>query len=116
MRILPILGISLLMMGCGGRVANPVKAQNDHDKLLTCSHLNGEKTNLDKRLIELVGETKDKGPNNLGMLMVSPLFLDLSQTEKEEAKAIDDRKIVLAKLMDDKDCKVINPDSVETDG
>jgi len=94
----------MMLAACGGRVANLTSATNPWDNELSCSHLHGEYKNHDKRLVELTGERGEKGLSNAGMLLVSPLFLDLSQTEKQEAQAIAARQETLDTLMQGKSC------------
>lgn len=102
-----ILGFILasgMLAACGGRVAQPIAVSNSWDAKLSCSHLYGEYQNHDKRLVELTGERKDKPMHNVGMLLSSPLFLDLSQAQKEEAKAIYNRQERLSSIMQNKSC------------
>lgn len=99
-----LLVLSCLLVGCGGRVANPVAIEKSLDSRMTCSHLQGEYDQHEKRLVELVGERKDKPVHNLGMLVTSPLFLDLSKAQKKEAEAIYSRKERLEVLMSQKNC------------
>jgi len=94
----------VFLMGCGGRVANLVPTQSPLDQNLSCLHLKGEKANHISRLAELTGERDDKVMNNLGMLLVSPLFLDLSGTEKAEAEAIYKRNQRIDELAVLKNC------------
>lgn len=89
---------------CGGRVADPISVSNSWDSELSCSHLQGEYQNHDKRLVELTGERKDKPMHNVGMLLSSPLFLDLSQAQKYEAEAIYKRQERLRSIMKNKPC------------
>ena len=92
------------LCGCGGRAAKPIVIENDFDTRLSCAHLAGERDNNLKRLEELTGESRDKFTNNAGMLVVSPLFLDFSQTQKREAEAIMARNQRIDTLMADKSC------------
>ena len=74
------------------------------DSQLSCSHLFGEYENNNKRLVELTGERGDKPLHNVGMLLVSPLFLNLSSAEKEEAESIYLRQQNLEGLLQAKTC------------
>ena len=94
----------LVIVGCGGRVANPVMLERAFDDELSCSHYAGEYENNIKRLSELTGESKDKVRDNIGMWLVSPLLLDISNTQKEEAAAIFARNDRLQILMAGKNC------------
>ena len=104
---------TVFLAGCGGRVAAPVALENSFDSKLSCSHLNGEYSNNQKRLVELTGERKDKPIHNVGMLLTSPLFLDLSQAQKEEIQAIYDRNENITALMLSRECDMSGIDVPE---
>jgi hypothetical protein len=95
---------SVLLAACGGRVAAPVAAVNSFDGQLSCSHLQAEYAANRQRVIDLVGEQGEKGQNNIGLLLVSPLFLDFSSTIKTELKAIQSRDERLAGLAGARGC------------
>lgn len=105
MRALALL-CALFLASCGGRVANPVALERSFDDALTCTHLAGEHENNFKRLSELTGESKDKVRDNFGLLISSPLFLDFSNTQKEEVAAILARNERLSELMKVKGCRL----------
>lgn len=104
--LLLIAAISLA--GCGGRVARPVLVDQALDSKLSCAHLSGEYANNKKRLAELVDERAFSDKNNLGLLVTSPLFIDLSDTQKKEALALRARNQRLEELMREKDCPVVS--------
>lgn len=113
---LTLIVSSTVFAACGGRVAQPTAVSNSWDSQLSCSHLYGEYQNHDKRLVELTGERKDKPMHNVGMLLSSPIFLDLSKAQKEEAKAIYDRQVRLRDIMQNKSCaQFLTLKSPETD-
>ena len=97
----------LLLAGCGGRVAQPLQVTRDIDPSLTCDHLRAEYDNNLRRRVELTGESADKVGNNIGILLVSPLFLDLSDSQKIEAKSIIERNLHLEDLARQKNCPVL---------
>lgn len=103
-RLCAIAATSLLAAGCGGRAAHPVVLDQPFDARLSCAHLAGELSNNEKRLDELQGERDGKPAYNAGMLVVSPLMLDLSDTQREEAKALVARNERLSALMAEKSC------------
>ncbi len=103
MRWISVL-FAFVLTACGGRVANPVALERSFDDQLSCSHYVGELENNIKRLSELTGESNDKARDNLGLLISSPLFLDFSTTQKDEAAAILARNERLRELMAAKDC------------
>lgn len=104
MRLLIILSAAVALSGCGGRVAVPVKVFQDIDAQLSCEHLKAEYNNNISRVAELTGESSDKVRDNIGLLLVSPLFLDLSGTQKTEVKALNERNQRLKDLSVQKQC------------
>lgn len=106
-RFIGIIALSVTLIGCGGRAAKPITITNDFDNQLSCSHLNGEYNNNLFRLEELTGESRDKFSNNAGMLLVSPLFLDFSQTQKQEAEALLARNERIEQLLAARACPAI---------
>lgn len=98
----------LLLAGCGGRVAQPIQLTRDIDPSLTCDHLKAEYDNNLKRRVELTGESADKVGNNIGILLISPLFLDLSDTQKVEVKALLARNGHLEELARGKQCPALS--------
>jgi len=79
---------AVFLAACGGRVAQPVAVTNSYDAQLSCAHLAAEKSNIAFRKTELLGEREESVRDNLGLLLVSPFFLDLKNTEKAEAQAL----------------------------
>lgn len=116
MRIL-ILVSAMILAGCGGRVANPIALNKSFDGELSCAHLAGELDVNAKRLVELTGESKDKPIHNLGMMLSSPLFHDLSPTQKNEAAALVARNDRLNALAKNKACElpIPSPSADETE-
>lgn len=103
-RLILCLTAFAVLAGCGGRVAKPVALVQPFDEKLSCAHLAGEYSNNEKRLAELLDERAFSNMNNLGLLVTSPLFLDLSDTQKKEALALRARNERLAALMKAKSC------------
>ena len=94
-----VFGAALLALGCGGRAAHPVDIIQPNDDRLSCAHLAGEHANNEKRLLELREESGAKPAYNAGMLISSPLLLDFSDTQREEAAALIARNERLESLM-----------------
>ena len=88
-------------------MSNPIAQSLTFDEKLTCSHHNGEYENNTKRLVELLGERKDRVRDNFGMLISTPLFLDLSDTNKKEVAAINARNTQIISLMTTKKCEFV---------
>ncbi len=97
--------LTALVPACGGRVAQPVLVDKGYDAKLSCAHLAGELSNNEKRLIELKAERDGKAAENIGLLLVSPLFIDLSDSQKNEVKALIARNDRLKDLMSQKTCE-----------
>ena len=107
--IIITLTACFLMAACGGRVAQPVMLQTSLDENLSCTHLSGEYDNNTKRLVELVGEREGKAAKNIGTaLFVNPIFLDLSQSQKQEVAALDARNERLIMLGSLRECKFVD--------
>ncbi|MEM7571162.1 MAG: hypothetical protein AAF337_15330 [Pseudomonadota bacterium] len=85
-------------------MAQPIEAVKPLDDVLTCAHFQAEKKNNDFRLTELVGERKESVRDNVGMMVSSPFFLDLKNSEKVEAEALERRNGQLTFLMLSADC------------
>ena len=98
---------AVTLYGCGGRVAMPVALVRDVDPQLSCDHLQAEYDNNARRSLELSGESSAKVGDNLGLLLVSPLFLDLSDTQKVELKALVARNDRLKSLASAKGCPTL---------
>jgi hypothetical protein len=86
-------------MSCGGRVGNPVPPTTPYDDKLDCAHLQAEKSVNTARAADLLGEGDSDVRNNLGFLLLDPLFLDLSNTEQKEITAFQARNQVLDGLI-----------------
>ena len=103
-----ILGIVVFgLVGCGGRVAQPLTATTYLDEQLSCAHIRGELERNILRLAELGEETSQKHANNLGLLIVNPLFIDLSDSLSEEAQSITVRNARLVELANARSCEDI---------
>jgi hypothetical protein len=93
---------------CGGRVSRPIELVQSIDPQLSCLHLEAEHGNNRKRMSELLGERSDQMRDNMGWIVASPLFLDLKDTEKKEAKALVDRNARLVSLAKEKSCALVS--------
>ncbi len=61
---------------------------NDFDAQLSCDHLAAERTANRRRVADLTHEKDQKPGYNIGILLLSPLFLDFSNSVRTELKAI----------------------------
>lgn len=107
-RLIILVVLALGVAGCGGRVAQPLTATTYLDDQLSCAHIRGELERNILRLAELGEETSQKHANNLGLLIVNPLFLDLSDSLSEEAQSITVRNGRLVELADSRGCEDIS--------
>ena len=98
------LSLGLILAACGGRKAAPVEAVRNSDSQLTCAHLAAERSVNDARIADLTGESEFSTRNNVGFLLASPLFLDLSDSIQVEVRAIGERNEQLEKLSKEKNC------------
>ncbi len=89
-------------------MTDPVSERRAHDSFLTCNHLIAEHSVNLKRMVELDSERQFESANNVGMLLVSPLFMDLSDTEKKEIAALLKRNTELERLMMSKNCEALD--------
>jgi hypothetical protein len=88
-----------LLSGCGGRVSRPVAAHEPYDDQLDCAHLTAEKSVNTALARDLTGEQANDANNNLGQLLLNPLFLNLSGSEQRELEAFAAREKVLDQLI-----------------
>jgi len=87
------------LAGCGGRVSHPVEAVTDHDDRLSCDQLRAERRVNDSRMADLRDEKQNAEMNNVGLVVVSPLFFDLSSSEGKEIVALAARNQTLDALI-----------------
>ncbi|MEM9046050.1 MAG: hypothetical protein AAGC81_15285 [Pseudomonadota bacterium] len=98
------LSAVVVLVGCGGRQANPVAQQRAIDAQLTCAHLSGERSFNMARIEDLLGELEASDQNNFALLVTSPLFIDLSDSEQTEIEALHSRNEELDRLLVAKNC------------
>ena len=96
--------LAALVGGCGARKAEPVQTTRATDKILSCSHLDAEHQVNTRRMAHLITEKGAQEMNNIGFLILSPLFLHLSNTDQQEIRALQDRNHQLALLMGTRKC------------
>lgn len=99
-----VIGLALLVSACGGRVSEAVSVERDTDSMLSCEHLLAEFRINAGRVPELNSERSQQSGNNVGLLLVAPLFMDFSDTEKKEIEALKNRNSRLLVLLEEKSC------------
>lgn len=98
--------IPIILTSCGGRVANIVPERTTSDEYFTCSHISGEHEMNLAKVKDLTKEKKAESVNNVGMLLVAPLFLDLNSSQKDEILALQKRNERLEQLSEEKNCNL----------
>ncbi|MGI9307184.1 MAG: hypothetical protein ACR2P5_07775 [Gammaproteobacteria bacterium] len=102
----------LSVSGCGGKTANPISAKEVGDKELDCDEIEAEMSDLDARARRLLGEQSNKTGKNVALgvagwfLLVPWFFMDLSDAERQEAQAMQDRIRHLQRIANKKDCDI----------
>ena len=101
--------VSLILVGCAGRSASPVRSYKATDDGLSCPEIKSEMSYVDNQVATLIPESH-KGTKNavLGVtgwfLIVPWFFMDLSKAEQQEIKAYQNRYMELEKLYAKKGC------------
>ena len=88
-----------MLASCGGRISRPVAATEPYDQRLDCDHLVAEKAVNAARARDLPGEQRNDVNNDVGFLLLSPLFLNLSGSEQTELEAFAAREKTLNALI-----------------
>lgn len=99
-----LLLAGLVLYGCGGREARPVAKTTSFDDRLSCGHLESQLGANEARMEDLGVEAKLQSDQNVGMVLVAPLFLNLNDSERQEIEALRERNSVLIDLAEKKDC------------
>lgn len=94
----------VILAACGGRVARLVEPRSALDAQLSCDHMEAEFSTHLNRLRELSDERKRGTRDNVGILLMSPLFLNLSDTERKEAASLQERNKILLDLAEARQC------------
>lgn len=108
----------LLGAGCAGRHAQPVVIHQYGDPYKSCSSLHLEMRTIESDVHRLIPQT-NKTPKNIALgaagwfLFVPWLFMDFTEPEKQEIKALERRYQYLALLSQEKKCEVDNQITLE---
>lgn len=103
------VGVMIFVIGCAGRAANPVVAQQYGDERKTCQALEREMFFIQGEIQRLVPQTEKTGKNTAlgvtGFFFLVPLFfMDLSKAEQIEIDAYRQRYNHLLSVAGDKQC------------
>jgi hypothetical protein len=102
--IVTLLASSIVITaGCGGRVADPVPTYRAGDEQMSCSELKTEMAYIEGEVNKLIPESKKTGKNvalgAAGLFLIFPwFFMDMSDAEKTEIRAYNERYLALEKL------------------
>lgn len=101
---------SVLLASCAGRTANPIPVREVGDSKLDCDVIAYELSELDRKARRLLSEQSNKTGKNAAWgvagLFLFPLWLglDLSDAERQEAVALQDRYRHLDRIYNKKKC------------
>ena len=98
-----------VVVGCGGRAANPVMVAQYGDNKRSCEALQVGMSQTQQEISRLVPETEKAGMNTAlgvtGLFLIVPwFFMDFTESERIELNAYRQRYNHLAMIAMDKDC------------
>ena len=101
--------LGLILIGCGGRTANPVAAVKAGDEQLSCSALRVEMAHVESQVQGLLPKSKKTGKNvalgTAGLFLIVPFFfMDFSGAEQAEIRAFQERYGALQRTYANKGC------------
>ena len=116
-----ILIVSVGLLGCAGRAANPVLQDQVGDNQKSCDTLQTEMAGIQSQIQKLTPES-DKTGKNVGLgiagafLIIPWFFMDLTDSEKTEINAYNMRYNKLMTISTQKKCQflAVTPDVPET--
>jgi len=97
-----MLSFTIIVAGCAGQKANPVRAYKSTDEGMNCSEIKAEMSYVESQIASLIPETEKTGKNTVlgvtGWFLIVPwFFMDLSTSEQQEVKAFQARYMELDK-------------------
>lgn len=110
-KTISVLLISMCLISCGGRAANPVMVQQYGDQNISCAGIEKELNFIESEVTRLAPQTDKSGKNTAlgvtGALFLVPLFfMDFSKAEQIEVDAYRRRYNHLLILAEDKKCGI----------
>jgi hypothetical protein len=104
-----VLSCVFIIVGCGGRAANPVMISQYGDQRKSCEALQMEMAQNHQEITRLLPETEKTGKNAalgvLGVFILVPwFFMDFSESEQIEVNAYRQRYNNLALIAMEKKC------------
>lgn len=107
-------------MACAGRTPNPTEVSKPMDAMLNCPLIMAEMSGNTSRARTLLRQQDDTDSDNValavtGLILFWPalFFMDLSEADRVEMEALQDRNQYLATLAAHKDCGFELPKTVE---
>ena len=109
LKVLTCFFLGAVIIGCGGREANPVDCMTYHDREMSCASILDEKREVEDKISKLKPRSSKTGKNVAcvaGSLLFLPAlcFMDLKNAEKTELEAYQRRYRHLDRLYRDKGC------------
>lgn len=111
--ILSILGVSLILSGCGGREAKPIAATHPADSAFDCVGISREFAANERQIVATLKERSQAQGKNIilgatGAILFFPalFFMDPKSPEKVEIDALRNRNRVLEDIARTKKCSV----------
>ncbi len=112
--------LCLLVAACAGRTPNPVEVSQPTDGLLSCPLILAEISGNTSRARTLLRQQDDADSDNAALAVTGALlfwpalfFMDLSEADKIEMEALQDRNKYLGTLATQKSCEFDLPTTVE---
>ncbi len=99
------LMLTLLVSGCAGRKAYPVKLNQNNDHRLSCEAMEQEMAKNKVLITKKIKHDKSKFASNTFWFIVLPFLMDVKEAEKVEAEALQRRNERLQSLWISKGCK-----------
>lgn len=108
-RIALFVCFTFIVVGCGGRAANPIMVSQYGDHKKSCETLQVEMSQNQQEISRMLPETEKTGTNValgvVGLFLIVPwFFMDFSESEQIEVNAYRQRYNHLALVAMDKDC------------
>ena len=110
-RIASALIVSLILLGCGGKAADPIPQYQPGDEARSCSGLKAEIANNEAEIAKLLPSEDATGKNVAlgvaGVFLIVPwFFMDFKEGEATEIKALRRRNQWLREAAANKNCEV----------
>ena len=102
--LITICLVATLMTGCMGRDANPIARYSPGDEKRSCASLKAEIAENEAQISKKLAKDASKFWSNAAWVLITPLAMDVKQSEKVEAEALQRRNRALKIIMIEKEC------------